>query len=294
MAPGGSSVEITGTSADGRPVALRALLAFEPPWAVEFDNLSHEWRRLFCELFGTLFLVLAGAGPSVVNAYVPGSVPHILAVASPALMVMAIILSLGSISGAHLNPVVSVAFALRREFPWRRVPGYVTVQLGGAALGCLVLRALFGRLAFLGATVPGPRVTDPKAFLLEAILTLGLVTVILGTASGAQNVGALSAIAVGGYITLAGIWGSPITGASMNPARSFGPDIVLGNFAHYWVYSTGPLVGAAAAVGLAIVLRGRGGDVKASAAAQGILGNLVIQQPRSTGSGPGDDKGTKP
>jgi aquaporin Z len=252
----------------------------------EFDNLSHEWRRLLCELFGTLFLVFAGAGPTVVDAFAPGSVPHTLAVASPGLMVMAIILSLGAISGAHLNPVVSIAFALRKEFPWRRVPGYVIAQLAGATLGCLILRGLFGRLALLGSTLPGPRVSDPKAFVLEMILTVGLVTVILGTASGAQQVGPLSALAVGGYITVASIWGSPITGASMNPARSFGPDAVLGMFNHYWVYSAGPLLGAVIAVGLALVFRGRGGDPKAAAAAQGTVetfGNWG-PQPSPTGT----------
>ncbi|MGO9335600.1 MAG: MIP/aquaporin family protein [Acidimicrobiales bacterium] len=271
------SVHITETTSDGRPVSLRALLAFEPPWVAEFDNLSHEWRRLVCELFGTMFLVFAGAGPAVVDAFDPGSVPHALAVVSPGLMVMGIILSLGAISGAHLNPVVSVAFALRKEFPWRRVPGYVVAQLAGATIGCLVLRGLFGRLALLGATLPGPRVSDPKAFVLEAILTLGLVSVILGTASGAQQVGPLSALAVGGYITVAGIWGSPITGASMNPARSFGPDAVLGIFDHYWVYLLGPLVGAAAAAALAFILRGPGGDPKAAVAAQGSLEEFVIR-----------------
>ena len=96
------SLRISGTTVDGRPISLRALLAAEPPWVAEFDNYAHEWRRLFCELIGTLFLVLAGAGPTVVDKYVPGSVPHALAVVSPALMVMAIILSLGQISGAHL------------------------------------------------------------------------------------------------------------------------------------------------------------------------------------------------
>jgi aquaporin Z len=287
------SLRISGTTVDGRPISLRALLAAEPPWVAEFDNYAHEWRRLFCELIGTLFLVLAGAGPTVVDKYVPGSVPHALAVVSPALMVMAIILSLGQISGAHLNPVVTVAFALRREFPWRRVPGYILVQLGGAAIACLVLEALFGRLAFLGATIPGPHVSDPKAFFLEAILTLGLVTVILGTASGAQNVGALSALAVAGYITLAGIWGSPITGASMNPARSFGPDAALGTFHHYWVYSLGPLAGAVAGVGLAVILRGPGGDPKAAEAAQGNLSDLVTHEHPPASKRTDDEGGTQ-
>jgi len=203
-------------------------------------------------------------------------------------------LSFGAISGAHLNPVVSVAFALRREFPWRRVPGYVVAQLAGATLGCLFLRVVFGRLALLGATVPGPHVSDPKAFLLEIVLTLGLVSVILGTASGAQQVGPLSALAVGGYITVAGIWGSPITGASMNPARSFGPDAVLGMFHHYWVYAAGPLVGAALAVGLALIFRGPGGDPKAATAAQGNLEELMIRVRQSGSEQPGGAGGVSP
>jgi len=289
MAEGDRRIHISGTTPDGRPVSLRPLLAVEPPWMGDFDNVAHEWRRLFCEFVGVFFLMLAAAGPEVVDAYVPGSVSHSLAVAAPGLMVMAIILALGSISGAHLNPVVSIAFALRKEFPWRRVPGYIAVQLGGAVVACLVLEALFGRLALLGATEPAPLVSDPKALLLEAILTLGLIGIVLGTASGAQQVGPLSALAVGGYITVAAIWGSPVTGASMNPARSFGPDAVLGDFNHFWVYVFGPLLGALGAVGIAIILRGGGGDPRAAAAAQGTLGELVIREPppaRAT-----DDKG---
>jgi aquaporin Z len=111
---------------------------------------------------------------------------------------------------------------------------------------------------------------------IEAILTLGLVGTILGTAAGAQNVGPLSALAVGGYIALAGLWSSPISGASMNPVRSFAPDAVLGHFPHYWVYLAGPSIGALAAVGAAYVLRGRGGDSAAARAAQGTLGTIVL------------------
>jgi len=295
MAEGDRTVHITGTTPDGRAVSLRPLLAVEPPWLRDFDNVAHEWRRLFCEFFGVFFLMLAAAGPEVVDAYVPGSVSRSLAVVAPGLAVMAIILALGSISGAHLNPVVSIAFALRKEFPWRRVPGYVVVQLGGAVVACLVLEALFGRLALLGATEPAPLVSDPKAFVLEAILTLGLIGVILGTASGAQQVGPLSALAVGGYITVAAIWGGPVTGASMNPARSFGPDAVLGDFNHFWVYVLGPLVGAIAGVGIAILLRGGGGDPSAAAAAQGTLGELVIRErPLSQTGAEEEGKGKAP
>jgi aquaporin Z len=106
---------------------------------------------------------------------------------------------------------------------------------------------------------------------METVLTLGLVSVILGTASGAQNLGVFGALGVGGYIALAGLWGSPISGASMNPARSFGPDLVSADFTGYWVYVAGPLLGAALAVGFAYILRGRGGDLAAIAAAQGEL-----------------------
>jgi aquaporin Z len=112
-------------------------------------------------------------------------------------------------------------------------------------------------------------ITDVQALAIEAVLTLGLVSTILGTASGAQNVGHLSAVAVAGYIALAGLWSSPVSGASMNPARSFGPAVVNGDFAHLWVYIVGPAVGAFVAVGAAFVLRGSGGDAKATQAARG-------------------------
>ena len=121
----------------------------------------------------------------------------------------------------------------------------------------------------LGATEPGTGVSDLQAMMEELVLTLGLVSTILGTASKSQNVGPLSALAVGGYIALAGLWGSPISGASMNPARSFGPDLILLNFVHFWVYLVGPIAGALLAVVAAYVLRGPGGDEPAIQAAQG-------------------------
>jgi aquaporin Z len=191
------------------------------------------------------------------------------AVTAPALMVMAVILFMGKVGGAHLNPVVSIAFALRSEFPWRRVPGYVAAQLAGGLLACLFLWATLARPGAGSATVPAATVTDVQAMLIEAVLTLGLVSVILGTASSAQNVGGLSAIAVGGYIALAGLWSGPISGASMNPVRSLAPDLIRGDLAHTWVFVAGPLAGALLAVVFARILRGPGGDVAAARAAQG-------------------------
>jgi aquaporin Z len=217
-------------------------------------------------------LVLVAAGGGVISARVPGGLGRVSVVVAPGIMVAAIILFMGAVSGAHLNPVVSLAFALRREFPWRRIPLYVVAQVLGALTACLVLWAMFGKVGHLGATDPGAQFGDVRAMLTEALLTLGLVSTILGTAHGAQNVGPLSALAVGGYVALAGLWASPVSGASMNPVRTLGPDVVIGRLGQYWVYVVGPLLGMLAAVGAAIVLRGRGGDPTATRAAQGSLG----------------------
>src|SRR5215469_16190743 len=246
-----------------------------------FDNPTLEWRRLFSEILGTFLLVLAGAGAGVVNAVSKGAISRAAAVTAPGLAVLAVILFMGAISGAHLNPVVSIAFAARGDFPWRRVPGYLLAQLAGSTLACLLLWALFGKQGMLGATEPGPGISDWQALVLEAVLTAGLVSTILGTASRAQNLGPISAFGVGAYIILAGLWASPISGASMNPARSFGPDLVLLNFSHYWVYLVGPILGGLLAVGIARILRGRG-DVGGRRAAQGTLADSADQQSTAT------------
>ncbi|HTX63039.1 MAG TPA: aquaporin [Acidimicrobiales bacterium] len=244
-------------------------------WEQDFGNLSYEWRRILAEFVGTFFLVLVAAGGGMVAALYGSSVGRSAQVVAPALMVMAIILAIGAVSGAHLNPVVTIAFALRDEFPWRRIPLYIVAQLVGAVLACLFLWAMLGKVGGLGATVPGPHVSNVRAMWMEAVLTCGLVTTILGTASGAQNVGPLSALAVAGYISLAGLWSSPVSGASMNPARSLGPEIVDGDYSHFWVYLAGPAIGMVVAVGVAYVLRGRGRDPTATRAAQGSLSTFL-------------------
>jgi aquaporin Z len=236
----------------------------------EFADPRFAYRRLFAELLGTFMLVLVAAGGGVLHA--KGQISLSAAVVAPGLMVMAIILFMGAVSGAHLNPVVSIAFALRGDFPWKRVPRYIVTQLLGATLACLFLLALFGNVKHLGATLPGPSYHPWQAFLIEIALTGALVSVILGTASAAQNVGTIGALGVGGYIALAGLWAAPISGASMNPARSFGPALVSGDWSAYWAYAAGPLIGAVLAVGCALILRGRGGaDPAARTAASGSL-----------------------
>jgi aquaporin Z len=249
-----------------------AWLALEYPAMGDFDDPKLEWRRLFSEILGTFFLVLVAAGAGLLHISNGDQVSLAAAVVAPGLMVMAIILFMGSVSGAHLNPGVSIAFALRRDFPWRRVPGYIAAQLFGAVLAALFLYAVFGDAGNLGTTTPGEGFVAWQALLIEAVLTFGLVSVILGTASGAQNVGALGAIAVGGYIALAGLWGAPVSGASMNTARSFGPAVISGDFTSFWVYVAGPLAGMLLAVGCAFILRGAGGSNISLMAGSGRLG----------------------
>jgi aquaporin Z len=226
-------------------------------------------QRLLAEALGTFLLVLGAAGAVVVDEVSGGQIGRAAEVTVPGLTVMAVILSLGALSGAHLNPAVTLAFALRRDFPWGRVPGYLIAQLIGSIAACGLLRAMFGRVGGLGVTEPGPGIGDVQAVLMELVLTAGLITVILGTASDGRNVGGLSALAVGGYVALAGLWSSPVTDASMNPARSLGPEIVSGNFGSWWIYVVGPFAGGLVAVLFAYLLRGPGGEEAAKQAAQG-------------------------
>src|SRR5262245_14169511 len=268
---GKREAEATEAELAGIPLGPRTrhLLTLEFGDRKDFDDPRLEWRRLFSELLGTFFLVLVAAGGGLLHA--KGQISLEAAVVAPGLMVMAIILFMGAVSGAHLNPAVSLAFALRGDFPWKRLPGYIVIQLIGATLACLFLLAIFGNVEHLGATLPGAGYHDWQALLMETVLTAGLVSVILGTASAAQNVGAIAAIGVGGYIALAGLWAAPVSGTSMNPARSFGPALVSGDFSSYWVYVVGPLAGMVIAVGCAYVLRGRGGTAISRAAGSGVL-----------------------
>ncbi len=247
--------------------AFLGTLSLEFEQAIDdFQDPRQEWRRLIAEFVGTFFLVLVAAGGAMVAKAYPDTVSEAAAVVAPGMMVMAIIMFMGKISGAHLNPGVSIAFALRGDFPWKRVPGYVVVQLGGAVVAAFLLEALVGIGAASGGTYPGAETSAVAAFGAEAVLTFGLVSVILGTASGAQNIGIVGAVGVGAYIALAGLWAAPLSGA-----WSFAPGLVGGDLSSIWVYLAGPLLGAVAAVFLALVLRGRGGGSTGSRAAQGSI-----------------------
>ncbi len=223
--------------------------------AVEFSQPAFERRRIFSEAWGTFLLVVVAAGADVVAAQ-SGAITLSMRVVAPGLMVMAIIYFMGAVGGAHLNPAVTLAFAVRRNFPWNRVPRYIVAQFVGGIAAVALLRAMFGPIGLLGATVPGRGIGTFEALTMEILLTAGLVNVILGTASGARNVGSNGALAIGGYIALAGLWAAPVTGASMNPVRSFAPDLVRGDLSTTWIYFAGPLIGAMIAVGFEWILKG--------------------------------------
>jgi aquaporin Z len=227
----------------------------ETPWIRDFHDPQYESRRLFCEALGTFLLVLVMIGAIMVNLKT-GKVPLDAQVVAPGLMVMAIIYSLGGVSGAHVNPAVTLSYALRRNFPWRRVPGYLIAQLVGAVAAVAFLRFTIGDLGHLGVSTPGPGVSGHTAFLMEMVLAFGLITVTLATASGQNNVGPNAAIARGAYIIVAGLWAAPLTGAAMNPARSVATALLSNDWSHLWIYVTAPLVGGAIAVGCAWILRG--------------------------------------
>jgi aquaporin Z len=266
----GDSMEPLSDRHRPEPLWLREPAGLQTAWTRDFHDLSYEWRRLFSEVFGTFLLVLVAAGGAVVDARSHGQVPLDAAVVAPGLMVMAIIYFMGTVSGAHLNPAVTIAFTLRGNFPWKRVPGYIMAEMAGSLLAAVFLRVTFGNIGHLGVTEHGSGISGWTTTLIEIVLTAGLVSVILGTASGARNVGSNAALAVGGYIILAGLWAAPISGASMNPARSLGPAIVGGHWTDWWAYVIGPLVGSAIAVGFAWILRGPPSKA-ATEAAEGSL-----------------------
>jgi len=277
-----SDTDPTGQAAPGAPThaatgAPNALLRdvsrfldVESRSQLDFENSRLEYRRLFSEVWGTFLLVLVAAGaPVVAGKPYGGGLTMVANVLAPGMMVMGIIFFMGTVSGAHLNPAVTTAFAVRGDFPWRRVPGYLVAQFAGAVLAAWVLQLMFGGVMD-GGTLPASGVSPWVAVVVEGLLTLGLVSVILGTATGARNIGSNAAIAVGAYIGLVVAWAAPVTGASMNPFRSLGPALVGADLRHYWIYVVGPMCGALLAVGFEWILRGRRTGAGAKAA-EGLL-----------------------
>jgi MIP family channel proteins len=198
--------------------------------------------RYAAEFIGTFALVFAGPGAAVINTYSNGGVTSLGVALSFGLVVGAMIYAVGHISGAHINPAVTLAFTATRHFPLRDVPGDVIAQFGGAIAASLLTRALYGNVAHLGSTVPNYGVL--QALVLEIAITFFLMFVVMAVATDVRAVGQAAALAIGGYIGLAVIFAGPISGASMNPARSFGPALVSGTWTSWWVYWVGPICGA--------------------------------------------------
>lgn len=218
------------------------------------------------ELFGTFLLTFVAAGAEIIDVASQHKIGHIAKYVSPALLVMAMIYSISEISGAHINPAVTLGFYLRGVFPLKRVPGYLAAQFLGGILAALLLRGFFGALLPEGASKPGPDVAAWLAFAMEALLTTILVFVIISTAEEKPAIGPQAAIAVGGTIALCGLFASPISGASMNPARSLGPQLVSGMTNYTWIYLAAPLLGAAIAVALCRFLHGSPSSAEQEAA----------------------------
>lgn len=203
-------------------------------------------RKLAAEALGTFALVFAGTGAVVINDVSGGTVSHVGVALTFGLVVLAMIYAVGDVSGAHLNPAVTVGFLAARRFSGHLVLPYIVSQCLGALLASLVLRFLFPDHGTLGATFPAG--TAVQSFVLEAILTFLLMFVILSVSTGAKEKGVLAGVAVGSVIALEALFAGPISGASMNPARSLAPALVSLRLAHLWVYLTAPLLGAVAGV----------------------------------------------
>ena len=214
-------------------------------------------RKLVAEAFGTFCLVFAGTGAVVVNDSHGGVVTHIGVALTFGLIVLAMIYTVGDVSGCHLNPAVTLGFFAARRFEWRRVVPYILAQCVGAVLASLALRVMFPAHPSLGATLPAGTVL--QSWVMEFVLTLMLMVVILSVSTGSKEKGILAGVAVGAVIALEAMFAGPVSGASMNPARSLAPAVVAGRLDHLWVYLTAPIAGALAGVLVCGVIHGPNG-----------------------------------
>ncbi len=249
-------------------IRRRYLIRFEE------DTLKQRplWIRLIIEFLGTFMLVTVAAGSGVINVYAGGGpISRTAAVIAPGALVMALIYAWGPLSGLHINPAVTFAFASRRVFPTGWVVPYWVAQFAGAIGAALFLQAMFGNVRAGGNYPIDKPGGDWRSFFMEIILTTILVSVILHTATGGRSFGHNAAIAVGSTVALLGLFASPISGSSMNPARTLGPDIVAWHFTGWWVYVFGDLIGAAIAVVIIILVRGVPDKAESEAAEGGAL-----------------------
>ena len=203
-------------------------------------------RKYIAEAIGTFALVFAGTGAVIIDDLTHGGVTHVGVAMTFGLIVMAMIYSVGDVSGAHLNPAVTIGLWISSRLPGRCVAPYIVAQLLGALAASATLLSMFGNRAYLGATLPSGSAW--QSFALETVLTALLMFVILNVSTGPKESGVMAGIAIGGVIALEAMFAGPICGASMNPARSFAPAVIAGHFTSLWIYLTGPVIGAIIAV----------------------------------------------
>jgi aquaporin NIP len=201
-----------------------------------------EYRKYLSELIGTFALVFCGTGAIIIDQETNGAVTHLGVAITFGLIVSAMIFALGDVSGAHLNPAVTISFAIANRFPKKQIIPYILAQSFGAFAASGSLKILFPENEFLGATIPAG--TEMQSFILELILTFILVMVIFNVSTGAKEKGITAAIAIGGVVGLEAIFAGPICGASMNPVRSISPAIVSMHTEHLWIYLIAPVIGA--------------------------------------------------
>ncbi len=214
---------------------------------------TSRFSRLLAEFIGTFALVFAGTGAIIINDVSGGTIGHGGIALTFGLVVLAMIYTLGDVSGAHLNPAVTVAFAAARRMPWHEVPGYALAQMGGALTASALHRGLFQESAHLGATLPSGSAT--QSLILEIVLSALLMLVILSVSTGAKEKGITAGLTIGAVVALEAMFAGPISGASMNPARSLAPALVSGHLEHLWIYLLAPVAGALLAVPLCLGLR---------------------------------------
>ena len=205
-------------------------------------------KRYISEFIGTFSMVFCGCGAMTVNEITGGSVTHVGVAITWGLIVMAMIYAFGEVSGAHINPAVTIAFAAAKKFEWKEVPKYIVFQIGGAFLAITILWLLFPESQSYGHTYPAEGFEPYKAFILELLLTYFLMVVIINVSTGSKEIGTTAAIAVGAVVLLEAMFAGPMTKASMNPARSIAPAVISGNLTDLWLYLLAPCIGALLAV----------------------------------------------
>ncbi|HJP81471.1 MAG TPA: aquaporin [Candidatus Saccharimonadales bacterium] len=222
--------------------------------AHDMPSMKEEIRCLFAELFGAFTLTFVSVGVAAL-ALSGHEVDFTARAVAPGLAVMVLIYAIGKISGSHINPAVTLAFAVRKTFMWRRVPGYIAAQLIGATLAALLLQYLLSGNGSLGA--PAPHISHVQAFIVEIILTFFLMSIVIGSSVGSKIVGPNAGIAVGAAVAMCEIVGTMLSGAAINPGVAFGSLFVAGHLDIYWIYLAGPIIGAVLSVFFNYLIQGR-------------------------------------